>query len=60
MLVTLGHCNTSAMNVSVLHLVFEPAKLNGNYDLSLKSVLRDRQKFVTAALRLDWSTGLQN
>ena len=25
MLVTLGHCNTSAMNVSVLHLVFEPA-----------------------------------
>jgi hypothetical protein len=27
MLVTLGHCNTSAMNVSVLHLVFEPAKI---------------------------------
>jgi len=27
MLVTLGHCNTSAMNVSVLHLVFEPAPL---------------------------------
>ena|SRR6516162_9136331 len=26
MLVTLGHCNTSAMNVSVLHLVFEPAR----------------------------------
>jgi hypothetical protein len=25
MLVPLGHCNTSAMNVSVLHLVFEPA-----------------------------------
>jgi hypothetical protein len=25
MLVTLGHCNTSALNVSVLHLVFEPA-----------------------------------
>src|SRR6516162_8100808 len=31
MLVTLGHCNTSAMNVSVLHLVFEPASsLNCN------------------------------
>jgi hypothetical protein len=28
MLVTLGHCNTSAMNVSVLHLVFEPALFN--------------------------------
>jgi hypothetical protein len=27
MLVTLGHCNTSAMNVSVLRLVFEPALL---------------------------------
>src|ERR1700751_263014 len=25
MLVTVGHCNTSAMNVSVLRLVFEPA-----------------------------------
>jgi hypothetical protein len=27
MLVTLGHCNTSATNVSVLHLVFEPATI---------------------------------
>jgi ribosome-dependent ATPase len=26
MLVTLGHCNTSALNVSVLHLGFEPAQ----------------------------------